>query len=60
MAKINMKPTNQPKQNLQELTDEQLKSLQDELLKTNDELVEKSSKQQFIVTDKIEALKDLS
>lgn len=54
-----MKPTNQPKQNLQELTDEQLKSLQDELLKTNDELVEKSSKQQFIVTDKIEALKDL-
>lgn len=54
-----MKPTNQPKQNLQELTDEQLKSLQDELLKTNDELVEKSSKQQFIVTDKIEAFKDL-
>lgn len=54
-----MKPTNQPKQNLQELTDEQLTSLQDELLKTNDELVEKSSKQQFIVTDKIEALKDL-
>lgn len=54
-----MKPTNQPKQNLQELTDEQLKSLQDELLKTNDELVEKSSKQQFIVTDKIEALKEL-
>lgn len=59
MAKINMKPAEQPKQNLQELTDEQLKSLQDELLKTNDELVEKSSKQQFIVTDKIEALKDL-
>lgn len=54
-----MKLTNQPKQNLQELTDEQLKSLQDELLKTNDELVEKSSKQQFIVTDKIKALKDL-
>lgn len=59
MAKINMKPTNQPKQNLQKLTDEQLTSLQDELLKTNDMLVEKSSKQQFIVRVKLEALKDL-
>lgn len=60
MTKIKLKQENeQPKQNLQELSDEQLQLLQEELQKTAEDLAAKSQTQQFKVTDNIAALKEL-